>query len=511
MNETEVVIFCDVLSNYTNNFLRGTSHLDRVTTTCTVSEQTIEKRRLKGRKGVNIQNIDHPKRVLLNKVNLVRYVMRFDSLFTDVTNYTSDFKTFMSDNTSLVQSDLREAGTGVDTVSSTIILENTDSPTSGPSGIPSKSPSHHPSTQPSIYPSLLPSALPSLKPSVLPSISPSMDPSDSPSSRPTRIPSSLPSSIPSNVPTSKPRNNTNTVITAASLSSAGAVFLLIVGMCWRRRRPQPSRTNTFRPLNPRTGIATTEREDVMAGNLSFPIPHDGTIGTDYAVTGVPRDLMRSSEASLIDVDSSIDGNSVVENDSTYILADEFDLYKDQNLEEMRAKVQGNLSNFDGMMSQAMTKALMDDMDDNEDSDMENFLHYVSQSPMEIEANVLCETNDWLKQKSGASTEEKREFMQETLNKMVANVRHNIIEPDDASRTIHECAAMLGLQLATDIPETALIVTGMRKRVTRTDVIHAFREFGEIQDAAVASNYRGFGKFFLTEGVQFKTKISYILF
>jgi len=159
---------------------------------------------------------------------------------------------------------------------------------------------------------------------------------------------------------------------------------------------------------------------------------------------------------------------------------------------MRAKVQGNLSNFDGMMSQAMTKALMDDMDDNEDSDMENFLHYVSQSPMEIEANVLCETNDWLKQKSGASTEEKREFMQETLNKMVANVRHNIIEPDDASRTIHECAAMLGLQLATDIPETALIVTGMRKRVTRTDVIHAFREFGEIQDAAVASNYRGFG-------------------
>jgi hypothetical protein len=239
----------------------------------------------------------------------------------------------------------------------------------------------------------------------------------------------------------------------------------------------------------------TEREDITSANLSFPIPHDGTMRTDYAVTGVPHDLMRSSEASLIDVNSSVDEDSEVENDSTYILADEFDLYKDQNLEEMRAKVQGNLSNFDGMMSQAMTKALMDDMDDNEDSDMENFLHYVSQSPMEIEANVLCETNDWLKRKSGASTEEKREFMQETLNKMVANVRHNIIEPDDASRTIHECAAMLGLQLATDIPETALIVTGMRKKVTRTDVIQAFREFGEIQDAAVASNNRGFGECF----------------
>ena len=84
-------------------------------------------------------------------------------------------------------------------------------------------------------------------------------------------------------------------------------------------------------------------------------------------------------------------------------------------------------------------------------------------------------------------------MQETLNKMVASVRHGVLGPDDASRSIHECAALLGLQLATEIPVTTLIISGMRKTVTAEDLIDAFREFGEIMEAAVASNQRGFGK------------------
>ena len=54
------------------------------------------------------------------------------------------------------------------------------------------------------------------------------------------------------------------------------------------------------------------------------------------------------------------GDSGDEADTTQNLQDEFDQYKDQNLEKMRAEVEGNLSGFDGMMSQALTKALMDD-------------------------------------------------------------------------------------------------------------------------------------------------------
>lgn len=84
-------------------------------------------------------------------------------------------------------------------------------------------------------------------------------------------------------------------------------------------------------------------------------------------------------------------------------------------------------------------------------------------------------------------------MQETLNKMVSSVRHGVLGPEEASRSIHECAALLGLQLATEIPVTTLIITGMRKTVTADDLLDAFAEFGEISEAAVASNQRGFGE------------------
>ena len=88
---------------------------------------------------------------------------------------------------------------------------------------------------------------------------------------------------------------------------------------------------------------------------------------------------------------------------------------------------------------------------------------------------------------------RRLFMQEALNKMVASVRHGVLGPEEASRSIHECAALLGLQLATEIPIDTLIVTGMRKTVTAADLVDAFSEFGEILEAAVAPNQRGFGK------------------
>jgi hypothetical protein len=85
-------------------------------------------------------------------------------------------------------------------------------------------------------------------------------------------------------------------------------------------------------------------------------------------------------------------------------------------------------------------------------------------------------------------------MQETLNKMVASVRHGIMDPECGSRAIHECAALLGLHLASNIPGNALIVTGMPKWVKAPDLIAAFSEFGELESAAVSSNRRGFGEF-----------------
>lgn len=84
-------------------------------------------------------------------------------------------------------------------------------------------------------------------------------------------------------------------------------------------------------------------------------------------------------------------------------------------------------------------------------------------------------------------------MQEILDKMVASVRYGVMDPLSASRTIHECAALLGLQLAATLPGDTVIVSGMPKRAKREDLVAAFEEFGEIRDAAVAPKRRGFGK------------------
>lgn len=205
---------------------------------------------------------------------------------------------------------------------------------------------------------------------------------------------------------------------------------------------------------------------------------------------LPQDDSLVSNQSLISAGMSMSSDSGHEDDARDFLADEFDQIKDQNLEKMRTEVEGTVTNVDGMMSQALLKALMDDEDTNRD--MNELTWGGSRTSIEIEASVLCEMNDWLKRKEGASLDERRAFMQETLNKMVASVRHGIVEPDEASRTIHECAAMLALQLAENIPETALIVTGMRKTVGTEEMIASFKEFGDIEGAAVSPNQRGFG-------------------
>lgn len=85
--------------------------------------------------------------------------------------------------------------------------------------------------------------------------------------------------------------------------------------------------------------------------------------------------------------------------------------------------------------------------------------------------------------------------------MVCSVRQGILGPDHASRIIHESAALLDLELTTSLPVTTVILSGMRKTVASKDVIQAFRKFGSIEAAAVASNQKGFGI------VRFKNKQS----
>lgn len=339
-----------------------------------------------------------------------------------------------------------------------------------PSDEPSQTPSASPSRLPSVYPSYQPTKTPSAFPSILPTTIPSFFPTMIPSRRPSLRPSSVPIQTPI-VARKKYGSVIGTVIGAVS----GSVFLILIGLCWKRCRSE----------NPPYSIPHPQHEE----NEQTEIPH--------------RDVSLLSGDSLISIGSSVNSGSgdEFEYDDTQNLADEFDKYKDQNVEKMRTEVSGTLSGADGMMCRALAKALMDDMDEDIEETMDNL--WGGWESMEIEASVLCDVNDWLKRKEQPTVDERRDFVEDALNKMVTCVRQGVIAPEDASRTIHGSAAMLKLKLQEELPETALIITGMRKKVTKEDVVEAFNEFGDIEGAAVSPNSRGFGlvRYHSTKSVQ----------
>jgi hypothetical protein len=217
-----------------------------------------------------------------------------------------------------------------------------------------------------------------------------------------------------------------------------------------------------------------------------------TGAADQNVLISPTDSLRSNKSLLSEGKSGLEEDSGDEMDDTKNLQDEFDQYKDQNLEQLRTDVEGNLSGFEGVMSAAVTNALMGDEALN--VDMDELLWGCDPDPdgTQIEASALCEVDDWLKRNASAPLEKRRAFMQDILNKMVASVRYGVLGADDASRTIHECAALLGLQLAEELPMTTVIISGMRKTVESSHILRTMKEFGDIDVAAVASGQRGFG-------------------
>mmetsp|Transcript_14099 Transcript_14099/g.21632 ORF Transcript_14099/g.21632 Transcript_14099/m.21632 type:complete len:1255 (+) Transcript_14099:131-3895(+) len=237
-------------------------------------------------------------------------------------------------------------------------------------------------------------------------------------------------------------------------------------------------------------------------------PSNGAVAENYDandltyIQEVPDESMLSQESLLSDgamknvngaaMDSSYNDDDDESGDDVRYrnsLMDEFDMYKDQNLERMRDFVDEKISNSDDMMSEALTKALMDDEEMQKSVDL---LWGSYGGSMEVEASVLCDTFDWLKRNDRPGIDDRRLFMQLTMNKMVAGVRYNIIGPEDASRTIHGCATLLGLELVDDLPETTIIITGMPKTTDTDHLINVFKEYGEISDAAMASKMRGFG-------------------
>lgn len=176
-----------------------------------------------------------------------------------------------------------------------------------------------------------------------------------------------------------------------------------------------------------------------------------------------------------------------------IISDEFDAYKDENIDKLTRGVEENVPGFEVEMNMAITHALMDP--DNNDEITPAVLWGCAKNPSgeEIEASVLCEVNDWMRSTiDGGTQEQKRAFMQTVLSRMVTSVRLGVVNAEDASRTIHESAALLGLPLANELPMTTVLISGMRMPAAPSYMISVLKEFGTIEAAAVAPNQKGFG-------------------
>ena len=288
-------------------------------------------------------------------------------------------------------------------------------------------------------------------PTAVPTVAPTIAPSPSPTSRPTTA------------PTPKPKEGLKPGAIGAVVAGAGAAGLIIGYFLYqsRKQRIEKIRQQQLRSKQQHSrghgsrggsggmppgvvagGIAgaghrrngTSSGSGAWAGQAamveSAPMNHQNANGTggagsedlraaspgrpfvydpnhpDYMEDDyIPTNDSLVSNGSLISMGrDSISSGSAHEMDDRDALGDVFDNYKDQNLEEMRTKVEGTVTNVDGMMSQALTKALMDDDDDSTD---ENALKWGgSGQSMEIEASVLCDTNDWLKRKDSPSVDER---------------------------------------------------------------------------------------------------------
>jgi hypothetical protein len=467
-NDTETETLAGIFESFTVDLVPNLSTSSEIDTTCAIEDQS--------------GYLDSLNRT----INTVDYSCGYISMVENVTSFADRFLAYVNDNLSKLTSDMQDAALPVNS-SYPAEMRQVLSPA------PSSSP------QPSFAPSLEPtfSSPPSLMPSPSPTITPTKIPL--PTSPPNFVP--LPSVAPiTTAPSSRDRRLSVGAIAAMVIFTGIAVLagLFFYYQSWRKKREQnirppfrdsslggSSRRNPLRGANRPPGIWTT------VGSAAADNGDDGD-ETDRNVVISPTDSLLSNKSLLSAGESWRGDESGDEVDGTNNLQDEFDQYKDQNLEQLRADVEGNLSGFEGIMSAAVTNALMGDEETN--VEMQELLWGCNPNPdgTEIEASALFEVSDWLKRNESAEGERKRAFMQEILNKMVTSVRFGVIVAEDASRTIHESAAILGLQLAEELPVTTVIISGMRKTTTAEDMIKALHEFGDIDVAAVASGRRGFG-------------------
>ena len=295
-------------------------------------------------------------------------------------------------------------------------------------------------------------------PSLTPSEAPSYRPSESFSASPTRLPTGppnteVPTVIPSEAPTAfivKPSDSNDTVVIVVGVVAGLICFALLVGLVllYQKRQAklesiraeQRAAANTyqggesngngmtdsghFKPQEGRTEFATFSQDEIHRGGYPNGQPYDtvatSPLSNDYHGNGQRYNghlmMSRSTSESILsnpsllsngqdddddyDDDLNPHDDDLLQRSSKLSPLDDFDRFKDQNLENMRSSVEANVAGIDGMMSQALTMALMDG-----GNPSVGMLWDGATSGEEIEANALCEVTDWMKRHDFASFDE----------------------------------------------------------------------------------------------------------
>lgn len=410
--DPEIVLFQGLYRSYTVNFAPRDVVEERVDTACEVLFQEVLERRLANERRMGLGS--RVRRMQTNTSVQVDYTMSYESVYTNVTAFPLLFQSYVNTNLEQVSQQMRLLGLNVSEVSIASRVVTRPDPTGQPTSTPTPT-----TLQPSIstFPSIIPSAIPSSSPT-----SSSLPPSTQPSLEPTSAPSPHPMNP------SGASNGSETVIV---VSVVVAVSILLIGLLVYYRKRKLVRELEFQANavghSRKKGLSS--RENNSWGNsaqkhslyeLGLPPTSQNRAsvfdragfsrkgGTARGPAGAMIEQSESlvSNQSLLSAGNSMGGDSGDEIDATHNLADEFDQYKDQNLEKMRADVEGSLTGFDGMMSQALTRALIDDDESNFDP---GDLHWGGSGQLkgaEIEASVLGEVTDWLKRKESRSDEER---------------------------------------------------------------------------------------------------------
>jgi len=429
-NDSEQENFETLMESYTANFAHWS--VGRVNTTCTILDQKSSIKPLtiapapappsrllrappihRSLVKYHITGNSSWQRSLQNEVvNTVSYKMLYESNSENVSSFSNEFLAFINDDPNRVTGDMNSLGIRVvSTAPVARFFTQTPQPTTSPQ--PSAIPTSIPTASP--FPSNSPSSMPTTTPTIAATVS--------------TAPSIMPSVMPAAITTAPPAatsssSNQATIIIVVIVVVVASIVMIGLFVFYRRRKKLQgqqfqasasvmsgkhkrgdsiSHTPADGSWNAAVGKALQQNPVLQSQDPRAYSP-DGREPLGEGLISPSESLV--SNQSLLSAGNSMAGDSGDEADTTQNLQDEFDHYKDQNLEKMRTEVEGNLSGFDGMMSQAMTKALMDDEEINVEPTDLLWGGQGQQSGAEIESSALCEVTDWLKRNDNASLDRK---------------------------------------------------------------------------------------------------------